>query len=136
MGLFRRSRCPPSTIDWGELRPRRLREHQDRPGEGGRARVSVLVPRIRSALFARLTRSMELEPYLVHLDEVGSFIWLHCDGAHRVAEIGEQLRAEFGEQVLPLEERLTLFLSQLARGRLIDLGDARPAGRAADQEAP
>ena len=134
--MFRRSRRRPETIDWGDLRPRRLREYQDLPGGGSRPRVSVLVPRFRSAFFARLTRSMELEPYLVHLDEVGSFVWLRCDGSHRVAEIAELLREEFGEEILPLEERLTLFLSQLARGRLIDLGDTGPAGRNADQEAP
>ena len=42
----------------------------------------------------------------IRLDEVGSFAWSHLDGKRTVAEVGELLRAEFGERVDPVDERL------------------------------
>jgi hypothetical protein len=42
----------------------------------------------------------------VRLDEVGSFAWRQLDGDRTVSEVGELMRAEFGERVEPVEERL------------------------------
>ena len=42
----------------------------------------------------------------IRLDEVGSFAWSLLDGQRTVAEVGEAMRREFGDQVEPVEERL------------------------------
>jgi hypothetical protein len=42
----------------------------------------------------------------IRLDEIGSFAWLHFDGTRTVGEVGDLLRAEFGDAVDPVQERL------------------------------
>ncbi len=126
MGLFsRKLELPRDGRSWGELRPRPLRDHEERGEEGGRPLVSLLVPRFRSRLLAPL--AARLRPYRVHLDAVGSFVWLRLDGNTRVDAIGAELAEAFGDEVAPVEERVPQFLHQLAQSRLIALegeGDA------------
>ena len=46
----------------------------------------------------------------IRLYEVGGFAWTHLDGDRTVAEVGEMMRAEFGDRVDPVEERLGHFV--------------------------
>ncbi len=62
--------------------------------------------------------------YRVNLDEIGTWIWLRCDGQHTVEQLAKGLKDEFGDRVEPVHERLTLFLRQLVRGRFIVLRKA------------
>lgn len=48
----------------------------------------------------------------ITLDSYGSFVFRRIDGQTAVREIGEALRAQYGDQVEPLYDRLSLFLSQ------------------------
>lgn len=57
--------------------------------------------------------------YKIKLDEVGSFIWKHCDGERTVQEIGEKLKENFGDNVEPLYDRLGLFFQNLEKNKLI-----------------
>ena len=114
-------RRTPAPEDWSGLRSRRLREHRGRELVQHGPLVSVFVPRFRSRWLMRIGDRFGLRPYQVHLDAVGSFVWLRCDGRHEVREIGEELLNEFGEEVAPGERRLATFLRQLARGRLVTL---------------
>ena len=107
--------------DWGPLRPRRLLPHTPRePGEVC-DRVSVLVPRFRHPRLRRWCERLRLPPYRVHLDDVGSFVWLHCDGSVPMEEIGQRLSEAFGERVQPVEQRLATFFQQLQRAGMVSL---------------
>ncbi len=55
------------------------------------------------------------------LDSLGSRVWLLCDGEKNIAEIGEIIKGEFGEQAEPLYERLVQFMQLLKKNALIDL---------------
>lgn len=45
----------------------------------------------------------------VHLDELGSFIWLLCDGQNDIGFIAEKLHKSFGKKAEPLYDRLLKF---------------------------
>lgn len=49
----------------------------------------------------------------IHLDEMGSFIWLQIDGEKTVFDIGKPVEEHFGEKALPLYERLSMFIRTL-----------------------
>jgi hypothetical protein len=55
----------------------------------------------------------------IKLDEVGSFAWRRFDGGNTVAEVARALREEFGDRVLPAEERLGLLVRALRREELL-----------------
>lgn len=50
----------------------------------------------------------------VHLDENGSFVWPLIDGNKSIIEIGEDVKAHFGEKAEPLYPRLAKFFQILA----------------------
>ncbi len=49
----------------------------------------------------------------IHLDELGSFIWLAVDGEKNVYHIGKEVSEHFGEKAEPLYERLTKYFDIL-----------------------
>ena len=49
----------------------------------------------------------------ISLDEFGSFIWKQIDGVKTVYEIGQAVKAEFGDKAEPLYERLAKFITIL-----------------------
>lgn len=55
------------------------------------------------------------------LDNLGSRVWSLCDGEKNIAEIGEIIKSEFGEEAEPIYERLVKFIQLLKNNSLIDL---------------
>ena len=55
----------------------------------------------------------------IHLDEMGSFIWLQIDGEKTVFDIGKPVEEYFGEKALPLYERLSMFIRTLETNNFI-----------------
>ncbi len=51
----------------------------------------------------------------IHLDELGSFIFLQIDGAKNLLEIGENVKVQFGEKAEPLYERLSQYIKTLEK---------------------
>jgi hypothetical protein len=93
-------------------------------------RVVVLRPRFLRGLLARWLQPLLRRPHFrVHLDAIGSFVWLRCDGRTRVAEIALALEEQFGETAAPAVDRLALFLRHLEHGQMIRMH--LPNGRAA-----
>ena len=81
---------------------------------GENNRVVVMVPKFGDHWFGRWMMSkMERPKVRLKLDEVGSFVWQRCDGKNNVEEIGRALSQQFGEQVEPVYERLSLFFRSL-----------------------
>jgi hypothetical protein len=106
------------TSTWDELRPARARDWE----EGDDGHVTLLVPPYGGGRAGRVLQSWLRAPcHQVHLDDVGSFVWRRCDGATPVMDIAAAMQEHFGARVDPVEERLTTFLQQLARGRFVDL---------------
>jgi hypothetical protein len=82
--------------------------------------VTILAPRFRNRLMLRLLVPRLRNPWFrVSLDEIGSEVWLLCDGKRTIGEIGELLRARFQERVEPCYDRLAVFFRQLEEARFI-----------------
>jgi hypothetical protein len=101
--LTRTRHDPLTEVNLLEIAPTRCAEWEEADD-----RVIVIRPRPTST-GARLLLDrflFELSAKRIRLDEIGSFVWRHLDGAHTVGDIATLLREEFGEQVDPAEERL------------------------------
>ena len=85
--------------------------------------VVVQVPRFRSRWMGWLQRRLSKPFYQLHLDKIGSTVWLACDGESTVGDIGKRLKDRFGDEIEPLWDRLALFIRQMRSGKLIDLRD-------------
>ena len=59
------------------------------------------------------------------LDEVGSKIWIMCDGKHMVKDICDELDEQYHEDIEPVLDRVTKFLEILLRSNLIKLSLSR-----------
>ena len=57
----------------------------------------------------------------VPLDEVGSYLWLGCDGRHTIAQLCMGADARFKERVEPVVPRVIKFFEILLRRHLITL---------------
>jgi hypothetical protein len=70
----------------------------------------VLVP--RTNFLERLSVRFLGQPAFrrIRLDALGTFVLSHCDGQHRVKEIGDQLAERFGREAEPVLPRLAKFL--------------------------
>ena len=49
----------------------------------------------------------------IRLDPKGSFVWKLLDGQRTVQEVANAMRAEFGAEIEPAEERVGLLIRQL-----------------------
>ena len=49
----------------------------------------------------------------IHLDKMGSFVWLSTDGKKDIVKIGEEVKEHFGEKAEPLYERLSKYFKIL-----------------------
>lgn len=79
-------------------------------------RVVLVMPRFRSSVgkaFLKILRKKNV--IKVHLDDVGSTVWLLCDGKRHVKEIAEEIHKKFGERVEPLYGRLANFFMTMEK---------------------
>ncbi len=98
-----------------ELMPRRMFEH--RISDEGLA--SIQVPRFRARWMGWLQRRLRKPHVQLLLDELGTAVWLACDGERNMAQIANELEARFGTEQEVLAERLGLVIQHLDRGGLI-----------------
>ena len=75
--------------------------------------VVILVPHKENWLIQKLLPKPKLSAQKVHLDEIGTFIWNHCDGNYTIKTISDKLAEKFGERIAPKYERTVLFSQQL-----------------------
>lgn len=57
----------------------------------------------------------------VHLDELGSFVWLQIDREHTIGAIASLVHSHFGEKAEPLYPRLIQYFKNLELSGLITL---------------
>lgn len=82
--------------------------------------VKVFIPKFRGMILGRLLQSRVKHPWMtMSLDEAGTATWLLCDGKRNVRSICQELRHKLGDKTEPTEERVTTFLSQLYKNKII-----------------
>jgi hypothetical protein len=59
----------------------------------------------------------------IRLDAMGSAVWRGCDGSQTVAEIALDIRASFGADAEPAEQRVGLLIRRLRREGLLAYRD-------------
>ena len=72
-------------------------------------------------LLRKFFKKLAEKPYKIDLDEVGSFIWLLCDGQKNIREIITISQDHFGEKIEPADDRVQKFIKHLHVGRFIRL---------------
>ncbi len=86
-------------------------------------KVDILMPRFKHQMLKRtLQPNWKKEFIRIHLDEIGSAIWIQIDGINKVYELCNRLQATCPEKLHPKEEtekRVTQFLSLLYQERYI-----------------
>lgn len=98
-------------------RPRRALEWREEDGRCVLLRLKLGRSRLGRWLAARFA-----DPYYrIRLDEVGSLVWRNCDGETDLAAIAARMRQAFGSRIEPAEERLSTFVHQMAKAKLIEL---------------
>ena len=111
-----RRRSAPQEVNLLDLVPKRMIEHEI----GDDNLVTLLAPRFKNAFLKRWLEPRMKRPFLmVKLDEVGSAIWLLCDGKRSVKEIAQPLRDRFQEKIEPCYDRLGLFMQNLEGNQFI-----------------
>lgn len=93
-----------------ELVPERTIEYETRED----SLVTILKPRFTSKLARRFIEPRaRVKTFKIDLDEIGSAVWNLCDGKRTVGEIGEEMKARFGDRIEPCYDRLALFFANL-----------------------
>jgi len=102
-----------------DLRPVRVLGHELRH-DGG---ITLLMPRFKNRVNSALFQPNSKEKFIfIKLDRFGGHTWLLIDGHDNVAQICSKLKAQFPEELQPVEEteeRVTNFLSLLYQERYI-----------------
>lgn len=103
-------------INFTELTPVRKYEHEiDDNGF-----VRVLVPKFTDPIFSRILQPRIKDKYIrADFDELGTEVWLSIDGDKKLNDIVLQLREKLGDKIEPAYERITLFLQNLHKNKLI-----------------
>ncbi len=76
----------------------------------------------RNSLFDKFIRKFikkTPETFKVDLDVFGSFVYSRIDGTRNIFEIGQEVKAHFGEDCEPLYERLGAFCNLLKNNDFI-----------------
>jgi hypothetical protein len=111
----------PEILNLLELKPRRTADFET-DAEG---RVTVLVPKFKQGRLAKWLMPRLKKPHIrLRLDAFGSCAWRQFDGATSVAAVAERMQGELGAAPEGLTDRLGVFLHQLEREQLVDIGSA------------
>ncbi len=82
--------------------------------------ISILVPKFTNRFTVKFILPLAKSKVVkIKLDKFGSETWLLIDNRRTVNEIGKELVRIFGNEINPVEERLTRFLTTLYEQRLI-----------------
>lgn len=92
----------------------RIPVHNEKYGwseEDGRVTIEIENKGVWNRIFQKLLKKPEIS--YIHLDDMGSFIWLQTDGERSIIEIGEAVKERFGDEAEPLYERLSKYFQIL-----------------------
>jgi hypothetical protein len=99
-----------------ELIPVRMRLHE----VNADGKVSLIVPKFKNEKFARwfVPRRKSIN-FKIHLDEVGSSVWMEIDGRKTVGEICDLLDEKYKDRLSAANKNTMKFLSLLYNQRYI-----------------
>jgi hypothetical protein len=84
--------------------------------------VVLLIPKFRNRLAVKYVLPYLARPHFrIRLDAFGSFVWNRFDGQTPIKEIAASMRANFGESVEPVYERIGKFVQTLEREKFVIL---------------
>ncbi|MCK9611270.1 MAG: PqqD family protein [Bacteroidales bacterium] len=81
--------------------------------------VTLVVPKFKNQKFNEFMLSPRKRFFRITLDKLGSAVWSQIDGTSRVADICSRCLEICGDSIMPVEQRVTKFLSTLYEGRYI-----------------
>ncbi|MCX6247993.1 MAG: PqqD family protein [Bacteroidetes bacterium] len=109
-----------------DLTPVRQMEYEKRDD----GRVDILMPRFKHPVLKKTLQPRWKQEYIqIHLDELGSAIWLSIDGTLRVGNLCAHLQETRPDKLQPPDEtvkRVTEFLSMLYQQRYITFREILP----------
>lgn len=76
---------------------------------------------VKSIIDKLFFRTISQKPSKIDLDEIGSYIWTLIDEKKDVKEIISQSQNHFDNKIAPAEERVIMFIKQMAGTKLIEL---------------
>lgn len=83
--------------------------------------INILVPKFTNKFLVKHLMPRLKHPYIkAKLDIFGSETYKLIDGKNKVSDIADKLYEKFGEQIQPVYERLTMFLTNLYRAGFIN----------------
>lgn len=81
--------------------------------------VTVVFDKLKKTIIDKFIKNRDRRIAKIDLDEIGSFVWLQCDGKRNVSEVIDLTKEQFGDNEEKIEERAKLFINQLAQNKLI-----------------
>jgi hypothetical protein len=107
---------PDVAVNLFDLKPiRNLEWEKDEFGK-----VTLEVPRFRSVFALKWFAPLLARPTMkVKLDDLGSLFWSCCDGFTTVAAIADAMKDKYGDEIGPVEDRISRFLVQLERDKFV-----------------
>lgn len=75
----------------------------------------VTLERENKGIFNRIFQVLLKKPKVsyIHLDEMGSFLWVRFSGDKDIVALGKEVEEHFGEKANPLYERLAQYIQIL-----------------------
>lgn len=90
--------------------------------KNGDGRICLLVPRFKKNFMKRIALKLGRSEFVqVSLDNLGTTAWAYIDGTNTVEQIGKLMEKDKGESIEQVYQRLSQFLTILARNRLVSL---------------
>jgi len=121
MRFLKNKRETKSDINYLELTPYRIYEHEFR--DNGEL-VNILVPKFTGRILGKyLQPNLKYKYIKADLDKFGTATWLAIDGQTNVNGIAEKLVEQFGDEIQPVHQRLTNFLTQLYKAGFISFNE-------------
>ena len=107
-------------------RPVRNENVKEEQGENGTVRLTAPLVGPSKRVYVLLAKAAKMTPEKsFELEEVGAFVWSHCDGNATVEGIAKKLRERFKMNRLEAETALIAFLQTLGRRGLIFLHSSK-----------
>jgi len=93
-----------------------MREHKT--GEDGT--VTLIIPKFKNEKFGKwFLPRRKSSNFSIHLDDLGTGVWMEIDGKKPLSEIVKILEEKFKDKISPATERVPKFVSQLYAQRYI-----------------
>jgi hypothetical protein len=84
-------------------------------------KIILLKPKFKNAFMLKyLVPRLKHPYYRIHLDQLGTSTWQKIDGVRSAGLIAEEISRELGTAVEPAFKRVSLFLHQFNKGKLIE----------------